>query len=319
MKFDSTTFASLAAAALRATECCCPTGVRLFEDPFTLRCLPHLWRGMVRLLCLPGLGPALVALRERMHPGAVGGLLCRTRYIDDALSRALETDLHQVVILGAGFDTRPYRVPGVDKTHVFEVDHPAAQALKRTRLKHVLGGLPSHVTFVPIDFDRQSLGEAMATAGFRPDARTFFIWEGVTQYITGQAVDATLRYVSGSAGAGSKIVFTYIWRGIIDGSARSQVEERIVAFAERVGSPWIFGLEPVGIPAYLAERGLTVIEDVGAEEYRERYLEPVGRRMNVFEGERMVLARAGGTPATAPGMRLERADVPYSVRAMPSC
>jgi methyltransferase (TIGR00027 family) len=316
MKFESTTFAALAAAALRATESCRPMGERLFDDPFTLRCLPPLWQGMVRLLCLPGLGPALFALRERMTPGAVGGLLCRTRYIDDALGRALEEHLDQVVILGAGFDTRPYRVPGVEDTVVFEVDHPVAQALKRTRLEHVLGGLPSHVTFVPIDFDRHRLGEAMGAAGFRPDGRTFFIWEGVTQYITGKAVDATLRYLSRSAGAGSKIVFTYIWQGIIDGSARSQVEERIVAFARRAGSPWIFGLEPVGIPAYLAERGLTVIEDVGAEEYRERYLEPVGRRINVFEGERMVLARAGGRPATPPGAQLETADVSYSVEEM---
>jgi methyltransferase (TIGR00027 family) len=252
-----------------------------------------------------------------MTPGAVGSLLCRTRYIDDALGRALEENLDQVVILGAGFDTRPYRVPGVEETVVFEVDHPAAQALKRARLEHVLGGLPSHVTFVPIDFGRHRLGEALDTAGFQSDARTFFIWEGVTQYITGQAVDATLRYVSRSAGAGSKIVFTYIWQGIIDGSARSQIEERIVEFAGRAGSPWIFGLEPVGIPAYLAQRGLTVIEDVGAEEYRERYLEPVGRRMNVFEGERMVLARARGRPATPPGVRPESTDVPYSVRATP--
>lgn len=159
----------------------------------------------------------------------------------------------------------------------------------------------------------------MVTAGFRADAQTFFIWEGVTQYIAGQAVDATLRYVSRSAGDGSRIAFTYIWRGIIDGSARSRVEERIVAFAERVGSPWVFGLEPVGIPAYLADRGLAVIEDVGAEEYREWYLEPAGRRMAVFEGERTVLARPAGRPATAPGVQLETVDVLHSLCATPPC
>jgi methyltransferase (TIGR00027 family) len=260
MKVEGAAFSALAAASLRATEWCRSEEKRLFEDPLTLRCLPPLWRGMTMLLCLPGVGPALFALRELLSPGVIGNLLCRTRYIDDALTRALAKNLDQVVILGAGFDTRPYRVPGVERSHVFEVDHPAAQALKRARVEHVLGTLPGHVTFVPVDFDQQDLGEAMVRAGFRPDARTFFIWEGVTQYITGRAVDATLRFVSRVAGAGSSIVFTYIWQGIIDGSARSAVEERIVAFAERTGSPWIFGLEPVRIPAYLAERGLTLIE-----------------------------------------------------------
>lgn len=297
MRLESTATAALATAAIRATEGCRPEEERLFHDPFTRRCLPPLWRGMVRLLCLPGLGPALFALRERLTPGVVGSLLCRTRYIDDALCAALEGSLDQVVILGAGFDTRPYRLPRVEQTQVFEVDHPDAQTRKRARLNHVLGGLPGHVTFVPVDFDRQRLGPAMAASGFRPDARTFFIWEGVTQYITREAVDATLRYASRIPGAGSQIVFTYIWKGIIDGSARSAADERIVSFAARVGSPWVFGMEPVEMPEYLAERCLVLIEDVGAAEYRERYLETCGRRLGIFEGERMVLARvADGSP-----------------------
>jgi methyltransferase (TIGR00027 family) len=319
MGLESTALSALAAASLRATEGCRPKEVRLFDDSITLRCLPPAWRGMVRLLCLPGIGPALFALRERMTPGVVGNLLCRTRYIDDALDLALEEGLDQVVILGAGFDTRPYRVPGVKSTHVFEVDHPAVQALKVARLKHVLGGLPPHVRFVPVDFDREHVGDAMSAAGFQSDARTFFIWEGVTQYITGRAVEATLRTISEATGAGSQIVFTYIWQGVIDGSARSAAEERIVGFAERMGSPWIFGLEPVRVPAYLKERGYALIEDIGAEVYREQYLEPIGRRLNIWEGERMVLARVVGLSAARPGTEPEGAGVAYAASAAPFC
>jgi methyltransferase (TIGR00027 family) len=301
MKLENMTASALTTAAIRATEWCRPEGERLFNDPFTQRCLPPLWRGLARLLCLPVLGPSLFALREGLTPGVIGSLLCRTRYIDDALRGTLEEGLDQVVILRAGFDTRPYRVPDAEETRVFEVDHPAPQTLKKASLEHVLGRLPAHVRFVPLDFDQQNLFEALTAAGFQPQGRTFFIWEGVTQYITGAAVDITFRTISQSARHGSQIVFTYIWQGIIDGSARTAVEQRIVGLAKRVGSPWVFGLEPVEIPAYLAERGFTLIEDVGAEDYRQRYLEPSGRRMDIFAGERTVLARAGDPAVPAPG------------------
>jgi methyltransferase (TIGR00027 family) len=187
----------------------------------------------------------------------------------------------------------------VENTQVVEIDHPAAQTLKKARLRRALGGLPAHVLFIPVDFDRGCLDDAMRSSGFQPRERIFFIWEGVTQYITAEEVDAILRTISRITRAESTLVFTYIWRGIIDGSARSQAEERIVASAQRLGSPWIFGLEPADIRPYLAERGLLLVEDVGADEYRERYLEPAGRRMNVFEGERLVLARVVGTHAQA--------------------
>jgi methyltransferase (TIGR00027 family) len=314
MTLDSRTTSALAAATIRATEWYRPEEERLFVDPLTPRILPPLWYGTARLLSLPGLGPALFALRERLTPGVVGNLLCRTRYIDDALSSALREGCDQVVILGAGFDTRPYRVPGVGQTRVFEVDHPVPQAHKKSRLKQALVRLPRYVTFVPVDFDRQSLGDAMAAARLRAHVQTFFVWEGVTQYITAEAVDTTLRFVSRIGGTGSRIVFTYIWEGIIDGSARSRVDERIVASARRLGSPWIFGLEPVEIPDYLVERGLTLVEDVGAADYRERYLEPARRQMNLFEGERIALAGVRGRSSRVARIELEGAplQVPFS-------
>jgi O-methyltransferase involved in polyketide biosynthesis len=118
----------------------------------------------------------------------------------------------------------------------------------------------------------------------------------VTQYITAEAVNDTLEFVSRAYGAGSEIVFTYIRQGIIDGSDRSKTDQRIVAFASRAGSPWIFGIDPAELERYLAARGLDLVEDVGAAEYRERYLTPLGREMSVFEGERAALARVTGRP-----------------------
>jgi methyltransferase (TIGR00027 family) len=149
------------------------------------------------------------------------------------------------------------------------------------------------VTFVPIDFNRQDLDAALAAAAFRTGLRTFFIWEGVTQYISAEAVDATLQYVVGSAAVGSALVFTYIDRGVIDGSDRFEGSQRLMSALERQGEPWVFGIDPYEITAYLAARGLSLGQDTGGLGYRRRYLDPLGRHMDVFEGERVVLARVG--------------------------
>jgi len=247
-------------------------------------------RAIVRLLTLPGLGAWLLAKRDRRLPGIMGNLLCRTRYIDDATEDAIRDGADQVVILGAGFDSRPYRIPGMAQCRVFEVDHPTTQAWKRKRLSQILGALPPHVTFVPVDFNRQTLDAELDRAGLRPAASTFFIWEGVTQYITANAVDATFRFVSEAAAPGSRIVFTYIRRGVIDGTIRMDGREEILSETQRRGEPWEFGIVSEELASYLATRRLTLVEDAGAAEYRCRYLEPSGRKMTLFEGERTVLA-----------------------------
>jgi methyltransferase (TIGR00027 family) len=291
MRPGSVSRTALGTAAGRAVESCHSKNDRLFEDPFAREFLPFSYWAIVSLLCLPGIGAALLSMRERQLPGIMGNLLCRTRFIDDVLGDAIRRGFDQLVILGAGLDSRAYRIPGIEKIHVIEVDHPITQEWKKGRLKRIFGVFPSHVTFVPIDFDRQELSVAMQQADFRADARTFFIWEGVTQYITLVAADATLRFISSSAGPENEIVFTYIDGRIIDGSLRSEGSDSLIANLRRHGEPWIFGIAPAGLDAYLAARGFELVEEAGASEYRERYLKPLGRRMNIFEGERVVLAR----------------------------
>ena len=290
MTTDRMVIGLLVATALRATESYRSEGERIIQDRFGRDFLPPVWRP----LFLPGVRHALIALAERRGPGALGMLLCRTRYIDDALCSALEEGLDQVVNLGVGFDTRAYRISGIDQTHVFEVDQPVPLAWKQSRLQQVLGSPPPHVAFVPIDFNEQKLEDALTTAGFRNGAKTFFIWEGVTQYITAEAVDATFRYVSRATAPGSEIVFTYIHRGIVDGSARSETDEIFVSATQRGGMPWIFGLDPAELAGYLAARVLSLVDHAGASEYRARYLDPLSRQMDVYEGERMVLAQVAG-------------------------
>lgn len=275
---------------------------RLFEDRFARGFLKFGYRVIVDLLRLPGIGTALLAMRERQLPGIMGNLLCRTRFIDDTLRDALKRGFDQVVILGAGFDSRAYRIPGIDRVRVFEVDHPTTQAWKQTRLKRLLGILPSHVTFVPIDFDQQDLAHVMPATGFRSGNQTFFIWEGVTQYITAEAVDATFRYISRIVATGSEIAFTYIHRGIINSSVDFKGSQRLISNLKRQGEPWTFGIDPAEITQYLAKRGFVLVEHVGALDYLTRYLNPLGRQMNLFEGERVVLAQTAAKMHKSPSI-----------------
>lgn len=260
---------------------------RLFDDSFSNKLAPGVWQ----ILLLLGVRQAILALAELRGPGAMGNLYCRTRAIDDALLAALAEGIEQVVILGAGFDTRAYRIPGIERTCAFELDLPAPQRLKKARLERALGALPPHVTLVPIDFDHQAIADVLAGTGYRTDARTFTIWEGVTQYITADAIDGTLHFVASNTAVGSKIAFTYIHRGIIDGSTRSANDQKLMDAAARGGMPWIFGLDPAELPGYLAERGLAFLEEMWAPVYQERYLEPLTRKLTVFAGERVALAR----------------------------
>jgi methyltransferase (TIGR00027 family) len=284
-------FAGVATSATRVVELYYPEDKRLFDDPYALSLLPLGWRVVFRLLFLPGLRNMVLAARERRMPGSLGGILCRTRYIDDVLIAALKTGLDQVVILGAGFDSRAYRIPGMDQVQVFEVDLPGTRDLKRVRLEDVLGAVPQNVTLIGMDFDQQDLGDVLLSAGFQKGKRTLFIWEGVTQYLTAEAVSNTLEFVSGVSGARSAIVFTYVRKGLIDGTDRPEWFESFLSLANRIDSPLKFGIHQSELEGYLSDRGLRLVSDVGASEYQDLYLKPLGRELNVFDGERVALAQ----------------------------
>ena len=266
---------------------------RLFTDPYAAGFLPAPLRAVVLAARLPLAASAIHAFIDRRWPGARTSAVARTRLIDDAMTAALRDDVTQIVILGAGFDARAYRLAGIDRARVFEVDHPGTQAAKRTRLESSAAKLPAHVTFVGVDFDRDDVATALARTSFDPRARTFFTWEGVTNYLTADAVDATLRWVARAAAPGSRIIFTYVHRGVIDGSTHFAGTEALANTLRSSGEPWTFGLDPAEVPDYLAARGLALVEDVGAAEYRARYL---GHAGTGYEFYRAAIAEIRGVP-----------------------
>jgi len=286
---------ALSTATMRAVESYRDPGERLYDDRVAIALLPPVWQAFVRPLRFAVVRKPTLWYRERQFPGVIGNVICRTRFIDDVVRRELESGAQQAVVLGAGFDTRAYRIPALERVDVFEVDHPSVQELKERRLRSALGSVPDHVRLVAIDFDEQELLPSLESAGFDVDERTVFVWEGVTQYITEDAIRSTLEVVS-SCAEGSTVVFTYIEEGIVDGTDRTAIDRKILAMADRSDSPWISGFDPDRLESSLAEFGLRLVEDVGAAAYRERYLEPIGRDLNCYGGERAAvatIARAG--------------------------
>jgi methyltransferase (TIGR00027 family) len=271
---------------------------RLFDDPFAVRFLGPDLSLAAAAAAVPLVGGLVPWLIDRRWPGPHGSAVVRTRLIDDAVVEAVRRGTTQLVLLGAGFDCRPYRLVGLEHVRVFEVDRPATLARKRIVVAHMLGGPPPSVAFVPLDLEQQALDAALVEAGYRPELPAVVVWEGVTNYLTADAVDRTLRLIVRLAAPGSVLVFTYIHRAMLDGSAQASGVRQWVAAVRSTGEPFTFGFEPSELPEYLAERGLRVVEDVSAADAAMRYLPALGRRVVASPFYHVCRAeRAGGSAA----------------------
>ena len=269
-------------AFFRATESLRPPQHRLFFDPFAVHFIrPSLQRAV--WFSKSAIFRKLVNwYADRRIPGARTSAIARTKFIDDVLARAIEKDIPQLVILGAGFDCRAYRLRFLDRTTIFEVDHPDTLAWKMAKLREILPKLPVNVRYVELDFNQGRLKEELIRADLQPLRPVVFLWEGVTNYLTGEAVDAVLRFVA-SCIPGSQIIFTYVHAGVLNGSVRFEGGDRLLRDVARLGERWTFGLSPDGLAELLRDRGLRLDCDLSAREYRSRYFGEAAQRMKGYE------------------------------------
>ncbi len=148
--------------------------------------------------------------------------LIRTRFIDETLMKAVKAGARQIVILGAGFDSRAYRMRGeLAGTRIIEVDYGPTQEYKKQRVREILGGFPSNVVFAPIDFTKDKLAVVLHKAGYRDNVRAFVIWEGVSFYIPGEAVRITVRTLASLSAPGSSMVADFMTKSYVDGDAKN--------------------------------------------------------------------------------------------------
>jgi len=219
-------------------------------------------------------------------PGLWAGIMGRKRYIDDRVADDADGQVEAVVNLGAGFDTRAYRLQALANVPVWEVDQPQNIDGKRSRLQKLFQEVPAHVTLVPIDFDHEDLATVLASHGYEPDRKTFFIWEGVTQYLIESGIQATFQFLA-TAPAGSRLALTYTPKDFIDGKVfygQKYLYKRML-LKDKI---WFFGLDPDNVDDFLGEYGWHVLEHLGYDELDKRYVKPTGRELQTMAIERIV-------------------------------
>lgn len=268
-----------------------PKEKRLFDDPYSEKLLIPFFKFMIALVRSPKSFNRMIQSREKKFCGEIGWMICRTRYIDDVLKNSVtKMGIETVVNLGSGMDCRAYYMHGIENLKYFEVDHPSVIKIKKAKLEKILGKLPGHVIYVPVDFEKQSLDAEIKKAGYNLNSKTLFIWEGVTQYISKEANDSILKYVS-KAAPGSSIVLTYVRKSYIDGKEIYKGTEGVYKrMCKKNNSFWIYGLDPADIGNHLSRYSLSLIEDIGSDEVKERYMKLVNLDLEVFKVERIALA-----------------------------
>ncbi|HEX6229802.1 MAG TPA: SAM-dependent methyltransferase [Solirubrobacterales bacterium] len=209
---------------------------------------------------------------NRKVPGAYTYEILRAKFIDEVLLGEVDAGLEQLILLGAGLDSRPYRLAEqLRGVRVIEVDHPESLESKRARLRRMLGAEPDHVTYLGIDFTRDDLGPALDAAGHERSARTLFVWSGVAIYLPEDAVRDVLTWVGGHGGSAS-IVFDAAWAGAIDGSHEYFGAAELRKAVESTGEPLRWGIPEGRAEETLSGFGLRVERELDWVEARARYL-----------------------------------------------
>ena len=278
MRAGEPSYTARGAAALRAIHQTLDGGA-IFHDPFAARILDDETRGGLDLMAAdPSLRPMRLFIAAR------------SRFSESSLAACVARGVRQIVVLGAGVDTFSLRNPHAGLgVRVFEVDYPATQDWKRARLKQAGLAIPASLTFAPVDFERQSLADGLAAAGFEAARPAFFQWLGVLPYLTRDAISLTLDFIA--AVPESDVVFDYAE------PFENYPDERrahVMAIAERAaarGEPWLSLFDPAELTKMLHTKGFDTIEDLGTAAIADRFYGVLKQGAVIGPGAHMVCAK----------------------------
>ncbi|HWQ47651.1 MAG TPA: class I SAM-dependent methyltransferase [Methanosarcina sp.] len=265
-------------AFVRALESLKPEGERICYDQFAFRFLSQQYLTFLEMAaCDPSKTP---------FPGVHNSLSARVRYFDDFVKKFIDEGLEQLVILGAGYDTRAYRIEGLmGKVRVFEVDHPETQSVKIEKIKDIFGSLPDHVKYVSIDFESEDFSHRLLEHGYERSQKTVFIMEGLVYYLPPKAVDEILCFIAKNSGVGSAIIFDYVHESSIDrtdgicGVQCTACNQNAIKSATKdmaqQGEPYKFGIKEGMLETFLTQRGFSNVCNVTNEDYKKAYFQGV--------------------------------------------
>jgi methyltransferase (TIGR00027 family) len=248
--------------------------------------LPRKMQPFVRI------GLTRMMLRKLMGPqGVYEWVIARTRYIDEAMLRACKEDFVQVVLFGAGFDSRGVRFKTeLKEMKLFELDAPTTQGLKvkQFRLRGV--EVPPNVIFVPINFETDSVRQKLEQSGFKMNQKTLVILEGVLQYLNPEAVNATFATIGAMVGSGSRIIFDHAYGFVLRGEGNAYGQERMIDGVNRFGESWQFGLDEHEVTGFVEKYGMVLVDQKNPKELEE---------LNFKGIDGIVRARINGTQGIA--------------------
>jgi len=257
-------------ALIRFRESRKPENERICYDPYAIHFItPKLWEFALHN---PDEYKAKMENIESLFPGLANSVIARVRYFDDVVRASVGSGLEQLVILGAGYDTRAYRIEEVKNIRVFEVDHPDTQRVKAEKIKEIFGSLPDHVVYVQVDLEFDKLGKRLVESGYNISGKTLFIMEGLVMYLQPEATDEMLSFIVHNSGKGSAIIFDYDTLRSADAEdITSEESKNIRSYTKQYGEAIKFGIKEGTIKTFLLERGFSQIRNMSSEDYKKEY------------------------------------------------
>jgi methyltransferase (TIGR00027 family) len=257
------------------------------DDRLAISLLPYF---LMLLIRIPFAGRLM--LWSFTAKGGYEYIIARTKYIDAVFKQALSEQFSQILIFGAGFDTRALRFQHqAQQTRVFELDAPLTQQAKirQYRKRHLC--VPSNLMFIEIDFSKELLPDRLNRAGFHRDRRSLFILEGLTMYLEPESVYQTFQTIEQYAGAGSRAVFDYVQASVLRHDTPLYGESKMVQSVSKAGEKWRFGIEPAEIEQFVTAYGFELNDHRCAQELEEIYFQDEGgQRIGRINGTHCIVS-----------------------------
>ena len=279
-------------AFMKAIEYLAPRELRLFEDKYSKHFMSPMYRFFYKLMTNKTMYRWLMGFREKSTPGVVGALMSRVRFIDDLLKNLEQGGFKSVVNLGSGYDTRILRLSDLSHVVYYEVDGPGVVESKKKIIEDLKVKYPMNLQLLAMDFNKDNLNEKLSSVGFEQNGKTFFIWEGVTQYITKEAMKDTLKFIS-ECGRGSSLVFTYMDASVVNQPEKYPDSNRLIRQFSLMGLN-ICAHSSDEIHELVSSLGMEVVADIGSKEYTDMYGVLKKRGLSVTPLERTAHVRVKG-------------------------